>query len=163
MAKRKFEEFDDEDEPRSETSVLFEEMPMGDVSEACLYDDDDDFMGLVTQIFAENPLPLMYGEGVNVGERASPGFWTGLPVNGPISIDNAVRVVECSRKTNKKYSAEEVDLFAVLDPDQIPYQDRGITLGSTDVVRRLFEVLLDMAVEGLAPHDLVRFILMPTN
>ncbi|KAG8193404.1 hypothetical protein JTE90_009630 [Oedothorax gibbosus] len=103
MAKRKFEEFDDEDEPRSETSVLFEEMPMGDVSEACLYDDDDDFMGLVTQIFAENPLPLMYGEGVNVGERASPGFWTGLPVNGPISWEHKAR-----RRHRLHYSPNEL-------------------------------------------------------
>lgn len=46
----------------------------------------------------------------------------------------------------------------MLDPDQIPEQDRGITLGSTDVVRRLFEILLQMAVEGLESHDLVRLV-----
>ena len=47
----------------------------------------------------------------------------------------------------------------MLDPDQIPEQDRGITLGYTDVVRRLFKILLEMAVDGLAENDLIRFVI----
>ncbi|KAG8175766.1 hypothetical protein JTE90_029251 [Oedothorax gibbosus] len=53
-------------------------------------------------------------------------------LDGLVDVEVDKLVNEKSRRINKKYSADEVDLFAVLYPDQIPYQDRGITLGSTD-------------------------------
>ncbi|KAG8173342.1 hypothetical protein JTE90_014217, partial [Oedothorax gibbosus] len=80
---------DDVDEPRSEISVLFEEMPMGDVSEAWLYDDDDDeVMGVLTQNFVEIPDDeKQIGGEIDTPHR---DFWTPMPIDDTTNLEKAI-------------------------------------------------------------------------
>ncbi|KAG8184365.1 hypothetical protein JTE90_006768 [Oedothorax gibbosus] len=161
MPKRKFEELDDADEPRSEVSVLFEEESLGITEEeAWLYDDDD-------ELFMENPLPEQIGDGIappdvnqmDTGVKAS-GFWDRIPVVGPVSLDRAIILQERSRRVIRRYDGEETTYFALIDPSMLPESAQDSTLGnSIEVVRMLFERLLVQTTRNLSPHDLIRIIL----
>ncbi|KAG8180643.1 hypothetical protein JTE90_018261 [Oedothorax gibbosus] len=144
---------DDVDEPCSEISVLFEEMPMGDVSEAWLYDDDDDeVMGVLTQNFVEipddevmgvltqNPLPEQIGGGIDTPHR---DFWTPMPIDDTSNLEKAIVLSEKRRRRNPRFNVEEVSYDALVDCDRIPQSSRGMPLISIiEVVRLLFHVLL---------------------
>ncbi|KAG8192056.1 hypothetical protein JTE90_025321 [Oedothorax gibbosus] len=127
-------------------------------------------IGTLTQFFMERPkIPGQYGEGAtnrinegrNIGAGPSSEFWDILPVREPITLDSAVRIIEKSRKDNRKYSAQEIEYYAMIDPDRLPPQARGATLGSSlELVQRLFQMLIDRAVADLVQTDLIRFVIM---
>ncbi|KAG8173354.1 hypothetical protein JTE90_011604 [Oedothorax gibbosus] len=161
-------------------------MPMGDVSEAWLYDDDDDevmgvltqnfveipddeVMGVLTQNFVEipddevmgvltqNPLPEQIGGGIDTPHR---DFWTPMPIDDTTNLEKAIVLSEKRRRRNPRFNVEEVSYDALVDCDRIPQSSRGMPLISIiEVVRLLFHVLLMRATVDMDPHDMIRFIL----
>ncbi|GIX98237.1 uncharacterized protein CEXT_623201 [Caerostris extrusa] len=73
-------------------------------------------------------------------------------------LNDAVIVLEKSRRKNKKYQAEEVIFKARVDPERLPSGIAGVPLGTIiGALRQLFLTIIEKSTETLAPTDLIRF------
>ncbi|GIY43349.1 DNA-directed DNA polymerase [Caerostris darwini] len=75
-----------------------------------------------------------------------------------VDLNNAVIVLEKSRRKNKKYQAEEVIFKARVDPESLPSRIAGVPLGTiVGAVRQLFLTIIERSTETLAPTDVIQF------
>ncbi|GIY61028.1 DNA-directed DNA polymerase [Caerostris darwini] len=73
-------------------------------------------------------------------------------------LNDAVIVLEMSRRKNKKYRAEEVIFKARVDPERLPSGITGVPLGTIiGAVRELFLTIIERTTETLEPTGLIRF------
>lgn len=76
-------------------------------------------------------------------------------------MEEAIILKEKSRRSNKKYSTEEIELEAKLDVEQLPEECRYVSASTVvSLVERLFDAIKNHVIRGLSPQDLVRFIMI---
>ncbi|GBM90230.1 hypothetical protein AVEN_80858-1 [Araneus ventricosus] len=101
------------------------------------------------------------GRGRNEQDSANDYWSSSIPFEGSIDIQDAVFLVERSRRRNQTYNAEQVDYFALLDVDKIPTYARRADLKTVvAAARQLFQTMFTKATANLEPQDLIRLVLM---
>ncbi|GIY16089.1 uncharacterized protein CDAR_126351 [Caerostris darwini] len=125
--------------------ILFEDESMP------FQDCDDDLIGECSQRFLENS---------QFFEDLMQNFQSGGGISDSevVDMNDAVNVLEKSRRKNKKYQAEEVIFKARVDPERLPSGIAGVPLGTIiGAVRQLFLTIIERTTKILAPTDLIRF------
>lgn len=73
-------------------------------------------------------------------------------------MEDAIILVERSRRPNNKYRAEEISYRAGINAERLPKDATDAPLViTTDLVRELFTVLIRRTTESLRPSDRIRF------
>ncbi|GIY54862.1 uncharacterized protein CDAR_248771 [Caerostris darwini] len=127
--------------------ITFSQILFGDESMP-FQDCDDDSIGECSQSFLENS---------QFFEDLMQSFQSGGGISDA-ELNDAVIVLEKSRRKNKKYQAEEVIFKARVDPERLPSGIAGVPLDTIiGAVRQLFLTIIERATETLAPTDLIRF------
>ncbi|GIX76718.1 hypothetical protein CEXT_762001 [Caerostris extrusa] len=115
-------------------------------------DCDDDLIGECSQSFLENS---QFFEDLMQNFQSGGG---GISDAEVVDLNDAVIVLEKSRRKNKKYQAEEVIFKARVDPERLPSGIAGVPLGTiVGALRQLFLTIIERSTETLAPTDLIRF------
>ncbi|GFQ70670.1 uncharacterized protein TNCT_82181 [Trichonephila clavata] len=99
----------------------------------------NELLGECTQAFLEasqecKDLLSQLGNGleVNAAGLSRLDFWTLLETDGNCYLDSAFRIIERSRRPNKKFNSEEVIFQVLLDAD-CWLNNRAITIGETNM------------------------------
>ena len=75
-------------------------------------------------------------------------------------MEQALILRESHRRRNYKYQAEEIHFEARVDPERLPAEMQNVPMKAVvDAVRELFQLIMRRVTEGLAPTDLIRFII----
>ena len=73
-------------------------------------------------------------------------------------MESAIILEERSRRHNRKYQAEEISFRARVDIDKLHTDVRSVPLALIiDVIKQLFQIILNQVTPGLRPTDFIRF------